>query len=547
MQRIAKTFTAIIAVVFMFGSVITVASILAGGDLSGQGSGGLWILTNATRAAVENRAREERLRIDTEARAEAERLKAQTSRAWQPVGFTANVALVMIALGTVGGCGLAVVVWSNLRAAEIRADSMGLFPIVRVKVGKSTVLHDPNRSLTASTVYTPADLADQVRVVPVLCEAGKTQTLMGLGVLAVQATAAAHLHAPILAGNTGLLGPGQDQPGNHDHTWPTHIPLANLMNGGASLDRVVLGATIGDNGQMQPVTGDMARLVHVAVGGSSGWGKSVFLRALVLQLALASERPSLVLADLEGATLAPFANCDRLMFPLADDERDVQAILHALEGEIDHRKQLFGSHPGLDSLAAYNQVASAPIPAVIAVMDEATALLGNRAIENSVRTLAMRSRKYGVWLILAGQDWKASSLDSAIKNQLSTRIQFKTLSSTQSRVLLEQGGAEALDIPGRALAMLPGQGMIRMQAPYVSLGEIEAALTGAGSPNRPMPELHQASDDQAVRIRELAALGKSQRQIEFELFGYTGGKAHQEVSRYYYDKPGATGLVAGDQ
>jgi hypothetical protein len=63
-----------------------------------------------------------------------------------------------------------------------------------------------------------------------------------------------------------------------------------------------------------------------------------------------------------------------------------------------------------------------------------------------------------------------------------------------------------------------------------------------------MPELAQV-DSQAVRIRELAAMGKSQRQIEMDVFGYTGGKAHQEVASVLAATTttmGATGPVAGD-
>ena len=113
------------------------------------------------------------------------------------------------------------------------------------------------------------------------------------------------------------------------------------------------------------------------------------------------------------------------------------SVLTALsEDEMNRRKDLFARFPGIDDLAGYNAVAAEPLRPIVAIVDEATALLGNKAVENALRTVALRARKYGLWLLLAGQDWKASSLDSAIKNQLSTRVQFKALSGAQSLSLI---------------------------------------------------------------------------------------------------------------
>jgi hypothetical protein len=263
----------------------------------------------------------------------------------------------------------------------------------------------------------------------------------------------------------------------------TRVPLRGLLDGTPSYRRLVLGVTVNGAGTREIVQADMGDLVHVAVGGSSGWGKSVFLRSLALQLAQSGDPVDLAMIDLEGATLAPFAPCDRLLWPVGDTERDAAVILGELAGELDRRRGLFAKYAGVDSLYAYNALAvGEALRPIVAIVDEITALLENKEIETQVRTLALRARKYGLWCILAGQDWRAVSLDSAIRNQLAARVQFRAMSAAQSRVLLQQGGAEDLRTTGRALAWIPGRDLIQLQAPWVKAEEITAALAGAGGP-----------------------------------------------------------------
>lgn len=275
----------------------------------------------------------------------------------------------------------------------------------------------------------------------------------------------------------------------------------------------------------------MGKLVHIAVGGSSGWGKSVFLRSLAYQLAKSQDLVDLALVDLEGVTFAPFARCGRLLWPVADTEQDALAIFRELAQEMNRRKELYGQHPGVDSIDTYNARADEPLAPVVTLVDEATALLGDKAVENELRTLALRARKYGLWLVLGGQDWKASSLDTAIRNQLSSRIQFKAMSAAQSRVLLEQSGAEDLDAPGRALAILPGRPMFVLQAPFLSERDLDDLSNGG--PRNAMPELggngEGPDSELEERIRELWAQGETLGAISEKVFGYKSGKRTAQI------------------
>ncbi len=313
--------------------------------------------------------------------------------------------------------------------------------------------------------------------------------------------------------------------------WPTRIPLTGILDGAPSVRNLALGVTVHDDGKAEVVRSDMSKLVHVAVGGSSGWGKSVFLQSLAYQLAQSTEPVDLAMVDLEAVTFAPFARCGRLLWPVADTERDALAIFQALGDELNRRKELFGQYPGVADLWSYNRVADEPLHPVVVMVDEATALLSSKDVHGAVKTIILRARKFGLWAVLGGQDWKASSLDTTIRNQIGARVQFKAMDATQSRVLLHQAGAEQLDVAGRALAILPGRGLVKLQSPIISHSNIITAIA-SGGPRQALPEVIQAGGDgdQGGRIRQLAEEGLSKRRICLEVFGYTGGKAFNSVT-----------------
>jgi hypothetical protein len=261
-------------------------------------------------------------------------------------------------------------------------------------------------------------------------------------------------HRPVAAPGSPALA---EPPALAAGLWPPQVNLLDLLPPtGASLSQIALGVTLTPTG-LETVRAPLPDLVHIAIGGSSGWGKSIMLRTLAFQIATATEPCDLVCLDLEGITFAPFARSARLRYAIADTESDALAILADLVAEMNRRRELFSAYPGCDSLGSYNALAGEPLPTIAVLVDESTALLSDKTVESAIRTLTLRARKFGVYAILGGQDWKAASLDTAIRNQLSSRIQFKAQDGAQSRVLLGAPDAAHLDRPGRAYALLPGR------------------------------------------------------------------------------------------
>lgn len=312
---------------------------------------------------------------------------------------------------------------------------------------------------------------------------------------------------------------------------PEQVNLLNLLTTGSSLERIVLGVTANETG-LEVVTAPLYQLVHIAIGGSSGWGKSMLLRALAFQLVTAPELCQLAFIDLEGITFAPFAQSDRLRYTIADTEQTALAVLADLVGEMNRRRELFNAYPGCDSLNSYNALAAQPLPTITLMVDESTALLSDKAVETALRTLTLRARKFGLYAILGGQDWKASSLDTAIRNQLSSRIHFKAQDGAQSRVLLGTPDAALIDRPGRAYAIIPGRSRLELQAPFISMSTITRNLPPTNqvqSPPPPPPQPGPTLTEQELIILEMAEQEESKAAICKALGWTPGGKQYQLI------------------
>jgi DNA segregation ATPase FtsK/SpoIIIE-like protein len=315
---------------------------------------------------------------------------------------------------------------------------------------------------------------------------------------------------------------------------PRRVNLLDLLPlEGATLGHLVLGVAAGPEGDVRPLSAPLGRLVHIGIGGSSGWGKSVFMQAIAYQLAAAADfAVELILVDSELTTFAPFAGCKRLRYPVIDDETDALAVIQDLGGEMSRRKGLFARFSPIPAtLTDYNRLADSPLPFVILMIDESTALLDNKAIEAALRPIILKARKYGLFAILGGQDWKASSVSTTIRNQFCTRVHFKALDETQSRVLLRHPDAAHINTPGRGYAIIPGREIVEFQAPRIAAAAIIAAVgerQPAAAP-QPLPAAPEPTPREQI-ILDLWDEGASFNQISKRINeGRTGGTYNDEI------------------
>jgi hypothetical protein len=166
-------------------------------------------------------------------------------------------------------------------------------------------------------------------------------------------------------------------------------------------------------------------------------------------------------------------------------------------------------------------------------MDEATALLvGKHGPMNATLNLALRARKYGIWLGLGGQSWNASHIDTGIRDMLAARFMFRG-SPGQSRVLIGESSASTIEVPGRAFADLPQRGKIEIQVPLIEPDEILFALEGQTGPQNEMVELDNEIDGKILELWDSEpkpSLREIQRQVYPEDRS-SGGAHYQHIRR----------------
>ena len=295
-----------------------------------------------------------------------------------------------------------------------------------------------------------------------------------------------------------------------------------------SLHNILLGVTYDETGAETPVIADMEDLIHVMIGGRSGFGKSNLEYVIAKQLIESADPCKLALIDYAGVTLKPLEQSDRVLWPTATDDDSAMPVLLGLVQELERRKQLYADCPGVQKLSQYNALDREPLEPWFLFLDETSQVLRNTRLAGMLTVISEQARKFGLGIIGAGTTWHAREAPEPFRVNFATRLAMYCSSSTSRVVLDGDPSASDLERPGQACAMLPGQtGIQRILTPVV---EFEV-LGGEG----PLYDMPSAPDDdgsasQVERIFELHEQGKSLRYIEKEVYGYAGGAAHDKVT-----------------
>lgn len=269
---------------------------------------------------------------------------------------------------------------------------------------------------------------------------------------------------------------------------PDYVDLFELLKTRPSIHNLAFGVAIDEmTGQRRPLTADLLDLTHIAIAGSSGWGKSSIMRSILYQVMLAEEKPAMLLVDLENNALAPFAGNPRLLRPLATTEDDARRVFGQLYHEMTRRLKIFEKFH-IDDLKDYQRlVAEAgapPLRPIVCAVDEFNDLMEIEDLRPVIQRVARHCRKTGIRLIFAAQEWTMKYIDNMTQRQMSTRIQFYATDRTQARQLVGPGGARVMEAPkkGRAVLLLPGHEFTLLQTPYLHREAIMQA-----NPNAPRP------------------------------------------------------------
>ncbi len=241
-----------------------------------------------------------------------------------------------------------------------------------------------------------------------------------------------------------------------------------------------LVAWLGKGIDGNPVWTDLAKMPHVLVAGTTGSGKSGCVNAILSSILMQASpnEVRLVLVDPKQVELNHYENVPHLLTPVVTSPRLAANVLSNLIGEMESRYGIM-SEARCRNLAELNRArikaGEAPLPHILCVIDELADLMmvAPAEVEDSIIRLAQKSRATGIHLVLATQRPSTDIITGTIKVNIPSRIAFAVSSQTDSRVILDQGGAESLLGQGDMLFRGAGSSKLqRVQGAFVTEEEI---------------------------------------------------------------------------
>lgn len=281
-------------------------------------------------------------------------------------------------------------------------------------------------------------------------------------------------HAPMIQKAGGKLVIDVQRPDRQQVLFSAIESQLPAMDDPKARTSVLLGVDLFGKAQFA----DLAQTPHLLVAGTSGSGKSEWLRSAIAALMLTNTPKTLRLAliDPKRNAFGDLKNSPYLLDPgslIFPPEQPATALLDRLIAEMEKRYSLFEGLQVSD-LAEYNSRWDLHKPRIVCVCDEYADLVGNRRekkeIEERIRRLGAKARAAGIHLIIATQYPRADIVDGALKANLPGRICLRTTTHTQSNVVLGRSGAERLLGLGDLLWLDTGE-PARLQAPLLTAAE----------------------------------------------------------------------------
>ena len=242
-----------------------------------------------------------------------------------------------------------------------------------------------------------------------------------------------------------------------------------------------VGKDIGGNN----IVGNIAKLPHVLIAGTTGSGKSVCTNSLIVSLLYKStpEEVRFIMVDPKMVELAPYNGIPHLLIPVVTDPKKAAGALQWAVYEMMKRYKLF-SENGVKDLAGFNALAGRSqelkkMPTVVVVIDELADLMlvAAKEVEESICRVAQMGRAAGMHLVIATQRPSSDVITGLMKANIPSRIAFAVASSLESRIILDTTGAEKLVGKGDMLYAPLGAGKpTRVQGCFITPEEIERVV-----------------------------------------------------------------------
>lgn len=233
------------------------------------------------------------------------------------------------------------------------------------------------------------------------------------------------------------------------------------------------------------IIGDIAKMPHVIIAGATGSGKSVCTNSIIMSILYKAspEQVKLVLIDPKIVEFKVYDGIPHLLIPVVTDPRKAAGALNWAVQEMLKRYKIFADNNVRD-LMGYNEIASEkdglePLPQIVIAIDELADLMmaASNDVEDAICRLAQMARAAGMHLIIATQRPTVDIITGLIKANIPSRIALSVMSQTDSRTILDTGGADKLLGQGDMLYFPSGiPKPIRVQGCFCSTKEIESVV-----------------------------------------------------------------------
>lgn len=248
------------------------------------------------------------------------------------------------------------------------------------------------------------------------------------------------------------------------------------------------------------MTVDLAKMPHLLIAGRTGTGKSVCLNTLILSLLMtrSPEQVKMLMIDPKMVELSPYMKIPHLMNPVITDMKKAEAVLAWAVDKMEERYEIL-AQCGVRHLDGFNKMSREAVlkkmgieadsieadqvpekmPYIVIIADEMADMMmtSGKDAEAHIIRLAQKSRAVGIHLVLATQKPTVDVITGLIKSNLPARVSFQVASRTDSRVVLDEMGAERLLGNGDMLYLAPGTSSLsRAQGTYVSDEEVNGVI-----------------------------------------------------------------------
>jgi len=265
------------------------------------------------------------------------------------------------------------------------------------------------------------------------------------------------------------------------------------------LENARLPLFLGKDTEGQPLVYDLAEMPHLLIAGRTGTGKSVCMNAVILSLLMTRtpDEVRMIMIDPKMLELSEYSKIPHLMHPVVKDMKKAEAILAWAVDKMEERYDIL-ARARVRNLAGYNELTHEeiyrrvnpiddderqrlvhPMPSIVIFIDEMNDLMMTmkKEVESHIIRLAQKSRAAGIHLIVATQKPTVDVITGLIKSNLPARICFQVASRIDSRVVLDEMGADKLLGKGDMLFLQPGTStIIRAQGTYASDREIQRVV-----------------------------------------------------------------------